>query len=239
MAGSLNGGATLHRTFFHRVLAIITASRPFFGTSFPLEAIERQLFAGANKSQAMCTPDRCENEPSGSSLFSSTRFVRRRELSLPPEREAVAVTLFTPALPDMRQAIEDRNVSDCDDPFSALGKAIVTGPTRSVLHVPYLPERSIQDEHIRLTNQADLTIVAITQTAESEPASDLAGQLYFAKAIAMKSGTANMCCIQCNVVNSEIGSAYDNVIISPSHTRSDLEVVAKLVNGLVRFGPRC
>ncbi|KAG9614791.1 hypothetical protein KCU84_g114, partial [Aureobasidium melanogenum] len=133
----------------------------------------------------------------------------------------------------MRQAIEDRNVSDCDDPFSALGKTIVTGPTRSVLHVPYLPGRSIQDEHIRLTNQADLTIVAIIQTAESQPASDLAGQLYFAKAIAMKSGTANMCCIQCNVVNFEIGSAYDNVIISPSHTRSDLEVVAKLVNGLL------
>lgn len=165
--------------------------------------------------------------------------MRRRELSLPPEREAVAVTLFTPALPEMRQAIEDRNVSDRDDPFSSLGKAIVTGPTRSVLHVPYLPGRSIQDEHIRLTNQADLTIVAITQTADSEPASDLAGQLHFAKAIAEKSGTANMCCIQCNVVNFEIGSAYDNVIISPSHTRSDLEVVAKLVNGLVIFGPRC
>ncbi|KAG9663950.1 hypothetical protein KCU64_g998, partial [Aureobasidium melanogenum] len=185
----------------------------------------------------MCTQDRCENEPRGSTMFSSTRFVRRREISLPPEREAVAVTLFTPALPEMRQAIEDRNVSDRDDPFSSLGKAIVLEPTRSVLHVPYLPERDIQDEHIRLTDKADLTIVAITQMADSESAIDLAGQLHFAETIAKKGGRANMCCIQCNVINYELGSAYDNVIISPGHTRSDLEAVAKLVNGLVGSGP--
>lgn len=146
------------------------------------------------------------------------------------------MTLLTPDLWQMQDAIEDGDESTQDDPFRFLEKAIATY-AMGVTHTHYLPGSDITEFQLSLMSNTDLTVVVICRPVEmgdDETASSLRDQTRFTESVSRMGTKRTLCCIQCNALVPDINPTFGNVIRSTTYEEHDLSSAAKLLFGSVR-----
>ena len=143
------------------------------------------------------------------------------------------VALLTPALPEMRAAIEAENVRAEDDPFGCLGKAIIVY-TMKVNHTPYLPSTYVAEQFVPFIDDADFIIVVKCRPSgmgDDEATNFLRDQDRFLDFVSQASRGKKLCCVLCNINGRDTDVMCENVVFCETYEECDMRSAAELLFG--------
>jgi hypothetical protein len=166
-------------------------------------------------------------------LSARTRFIRWRESSFSSPSQPMRVALLTPALPQMRAAIEAENVRAEDDPFECLGKAIIVY-TMKVTHTPYLPSTYVAGQFVSFIDDADFIIVVKCRPSgmgDDEATNFLRDQDRFLDFVSRTSRGKKLCCVLCNTDGRDMDVMCENVVFCETYEERDMRSAAELLFG--------